>query len=230
MPSDVTAPRLDAPREPIARPIQADLSGEVFAGLINLSGRRRFTSQRLVLYAVLAAHGHSEALDTARDALKLFRDAHLALIEGKNGHPGVFCEELHEAYYGALDGDRIIAEFMALAERVLSALEAGGEVLTWLDELIRSATPLLAVLNQLTLIYEELSQRHSMALRGQARELLGTITAIARQARIVSFNAQIVASSAGQAGRAFSVIATELSGITGEIDKLAREALGNAAS
>ncbi|MCE8035957.1 type IV pili methyl-accepting chemotaxis transducer N-terminal domain-containing protein [Halomonas sp. MCCC 1A11057] len=230
MPHDITAPRLDAPREPLARPMQTDLSGEVFAGLINLSGRRRFTSQRLVLYAVLAAQGHPGALDTARDALKLFRDAHLALIEGKNGHPGVFCEELHDAYFGALDGDRIIAEFLALAERVLNALEAGGDVQIWLDELIRSTTPLLAVLNQLTQVYEELSQRHSIVLRCQARELLGTITSIARQARIVSFNAQIVASSAGQAGRAFAVIATELSGITGEIDKLAQEALGNAAS
>lgn len=209
-------------------PERATLSGEVFAGLINLSGRRRFTSQRLVLYAVLAAQGQAEALGTARHALKMFHDAHLALIECKNGRPGVFCDELHEAYYGTLDGDRVIRDFIALAERTLDDLEAGGDGQGMLDELVRVATPLLEVLNQITQVYEQLSQHHSLALRHQARELLGNITAIARQARIVSFNAQIVASSAGHAGRAFSVIAAELSGITGEIDELAREALGNA--
>lgn len=70
------------------------LSGEVFGALINLSGRRRFTSQRLVLYAVLAAQGQEGAADTARDALKLFREAHHALLNGSDALPGIFCPEL----------------------------------------------------------------------------------------------------------------------------------------
>jgi hypothetical protein len=36
---------------------RAILSEEAFGALINLSSRRRFTSQRLVLYAMLAALG-----------------------------------------------------------------------------------------------------------------------------------------------------------------------------
>jgi len=73
------------------------LSGEVFGALINLSGRRRFTSQRLVLYAVLAAQGQEGAAAIAREALQLFRDAHHILLNGSDSLPGIFCPELEEA-------------------------------------------------------------------------------------------------------------------------------------
>ncbi len=38
--------------------------------LINLSGRRRFTSQCLVLYAVLAHQGKAGALEISHEALR----------------------------------------------------------------------------------------------------------------------------------------------------------------
>ncbi|MES2318022.1 MAG: methyl-accepting chemotaxis protein [Pseudomonadota bacterium] len=204
----------------------ASLSGDVFGALINLSGRRRFTSQRVVLYAVLASMGHDGAIDTARETLAAFRDAHLTLVEGKGNMPGIFCGQLHDAYFGTLQGDRVIREFIDLADGALTAIVAdarGAPVL--LDELVRSATPLLSVLNGLTLVYEEQSKRHAQAQRRQLHDMMGDIKTIAKQARMVAFNAQIVAARAGETGKEFSVVARTMTGITAEIDDLVHVAL-----
>ena len=59
---------------------------------------------------------------------------------------------------------------------------------------------------------------------------MGDIQSIAKQARIVSFNAQIIASRAQASGREFAVVAAELSDITGRIDELVREAVRSSVS
>src|SRR6478609_9245912 len=98
------------------------LSGDMFGALINLSGRRRFTSQRVVLYAVLASMGHEGAVATARETLALFRDAHTTLIDGKGNIPGIFCGQLRDAYFGTLQGDKVIRNFIKLAEQTLDGI------------------------------------------------------------------------------------------------------------
>ncbi len=202
------------------------LSGDVFGALINLSGRRRFTSQRVVLYAVLASLGHEGAAATAHDTLAAFRDAHITLVEGKHGLPGIFCGQLQDAYFGTLQGDKIIRDFIKLAETTLEAIigDVRGAPLL-LDELVRTATPLLSVLNGLTLVYEEQARRHAQLQRKQMQEMMGDIKTIAKQARMVAFNAQIVAARAGQVGKEFAVVASVMSNITGEIDELVQGAL-----
>jgi len=221
----------------ITEPSRADtiddskLSGDVFGALINLSGRRRFTSQRVVLYAVLASMGHEGAVATARDTLSLFREAHLTLVEGKGGLPGIFCGQLRDAYFGTLQGDRVIRQFIELAEQTLAAIVAdarGAPAL--LDELVRSATPLLSVLNGLTLVYEEQSKRHAQTQKRQLHTMMGDIKTIAKQARMVAFNAQIVAARAGMAGKEFAVVAGTMTSITAEIDDLVHKALNGSLS
>jgi len=205
------------------------LSGETFAMLINLSGRRRFTSQRLVLYAVLATRGAPEAVATARAALQLFTEAHAILVNGNDQLPGVFCEELEAVYFGTEHGDARIHDFIGLARRALNALEQGAqEGAPLVEQLVAMATPLLAILNRITLVYEELSKRHALRVRKQLVGIMSDIEAIARQARMVAFNAQIVAARAGNAGKEFSVVAGVLSDITGEIDALVKEAMNDA--
>lgn len=207
---------------------ETPLSGEVFGALINLSGRRRFTSQRIVLYAVLAAQGDDDgaALATARDALGLFIGAHSGLVNGDGKTPGIFCDELQQAYFGALAGDRKISHFADLAGRALAAIERGSlDAPQLLAQLVRVTTPMLGVLNQITTIYEEQSKRHALLMKKQLRGVITEIETIARQARMVAFNARIVAARAGPAGKEFAVVAGVLSSITGEIDDMVKAAL-----
>jgi hypothetical protein len=196
--------------------------------LINLSGRRRFTSQRLVLYAVLATRSGREAVGIAREALRLFSEAHHILVKGSDEVPGVFCEELEAVYFGSERGDARIRQFMEHAERTLNAIDRGeSNAGALVDELVGLATPLLALLNRITQVYEELSKRHATRVRKQLVGIMTDIESIAKQARMVAFNAQIVAARAGTAGREFSVVAGVLSDITGEIDALVKEAMSD---
>lgn len=209
----------------------APLSGEVFGALINLSGRRRFTSQRLVLYAVLAAQGQQGACATAREALALFRSAHAALIRRSADLPGVFCPELEEVYFGRSRGDARITGFAELAQRALNAIEDKLKTApALLEQLVQETTPLLAVLNEITAVYEAQSKKHARRMREQLRGIMTDIETIAREAKMVAFNARIVAARSGQAGKEFSVVAGVLSNITGEIDELVKEALSGAAA
>ncbi|MYM40571.1 methyl-accepting chemotaxis protein [Pseudoduganella sp. CY13W] len=205
------------------------LSGEVFGAMINLSGRRRFTSQRIVLYALLALQGEEASLAVAREALGLFRKAHFALLEEADGLPGVFCPELYKAYFGQDEGDRKIRDFADLAERTLRAIEAGAvEAQALQAELVQQTTPTLAVLNHITGIYEEQSRLHARQMKRQLRSVISDIETINREARMVAFNARIVAARAGRAGVEFSVVAGVMSNISGEIDQMIATALAAA--
>lgn len=215
-------------RATLAVPTSApELSGEVFATLINLSGRRRFTSQRVVLYAVLAAGQTPSAADVARDALKLFTDAHTSLMKGANGLPGLFSPALQNAYFGPPQGNEKIMNFIALAERVLHAIASGWryQIPVMLDELIESTTPLLAALNSITAIYEQEARAHAKQMEQHLHAAMDEIKSISKQAQVVAMNARIVAARAGDSGREFAVVATELIAITGDIDTILQTAM-----
>jgi hypothetical protein len=201
-------------------------SGEAFGRLINHSGRRRFASQRVVLYAVLAAQGRGGALAVSRQALATFREAHDALVDISGRGPGVFCDELREAYFGRHAGERTIRDFIALAQRTQDAIErASATVPPLLDQLVDTTTPLLAVLNTITQLYEELAQRHAAAIRHQLAGVMSEIEGIAKQARIVSVNARVAAARAPERGTEFGVVATEFMRVSTRIDELVREAM-----
>ena len=120
----MTQPTGTAPRIGTGSKAMPEVSGEEFSTLINLSGRRRFTSQRVVLFAVLAAQGREGALAASEEALASFVAAHIVLVRGDTRCPGLFCEELHEAYYGAAGGDAPIQAFIGLAQRAHGALQS----------------------------------------------------------------------------------------------------------
>ncbi len=203
------------------------LTGEVFATLINLSGRRRFTSQRVVLYTVLAASNHPDASRIATDALDLFRDAHTTLIKGNKVLPGVFGAPLQEAYFGTPQGNAKILAFIALAERVLFAIASGWnrQVPALLEELVESSSSLLTVLNSLTALYETEARNHAQQVEHRLHGAMEEIKTISKQAQVVAMNARIVAARAGVVGNEFAVVATELIGITTDIGTILQRAM-----
>jgi Type IV pili methyl-accepting chemotaxis transducer N-term len=216
----------DAPRRTIVAPKQT--AGELIGKTINLSGRRRFTSQRVVLYAVLALQGRDGALAIARDALTTFSEAHRALLDGELS-PQALGGELTSAYFGPDRADERIVAFIASAGRALEAIEAQTRSApALLEALVEAATPLLATLNRLTQLYEDLARHQAAAAKKQLTAVMGDIEQIAKHARIVSFNAQVVAARAGASGREFAVVSGELTQITGKLDGLVREAVRSA--
>lgn len=204
------------------------IHGDTFAKMINLSGRRRFTSQRLVLYGVLAAQGHAQALETARDALEQFRQAHAALVQESDEMPGLFCSALQEVYLGAPAGHRRILDFIELAERALHAIESGWmrQAPGLLEQLVASATDLLTLLNTMTAVYEKEARAHAQAMERQLQSAMGQIQTVSRQAQVVAMNARIVAARAGTVGNEFAVVATELIAMTSTIDTILHGAMG----
>jgi len=204
------------------------MAGEAFGRLINLSGRRRFTSQRVVLYAVLASQGRDGALATARDALATFRDAHSALLEDELS-PNTVGGVLKQAYFGDDRAEERIRAFIDLAHKTLDAVDANARSAPeLLEALVESSTPLLGPLNKLTQIYEDLARQQAASAKKQLTAVMGDIETIAKHARIVSFNAQVVAARAGQSGREFAVVSGEFTQITGKLDGLVREAVRSA--
>ncbi|MFG6442449.1 type IV pili methyl-accepting chemotaxis transducer N-terminal domain-containing protein [Roseateles sp. LKC17W] len=215
-----------APTRAAAAPKTA--AAELYGKSINLSGRRRFTSQRLVLYAVLALQGRDGALATSREALGTFSDAHRALTEGELS-PASLGGELKEAYFGLDRADERIRAFIELSRRTLDAVDAGSVgAPALLEQLVESATPLLATLNRLTQLYEDLARQQAMSAKQRLAAVMGDIEQIAKHARIVSFNAQVVAARAGMSGREFTVVSGEFTQITGKLDGLVREAVRSA--
>lgn len=203
-------------------------SGELFATYINLSGRRRFTSQRVVLYAVLAARQTPQAAEVAQEALKLFCDAHATLLKGVTGSAsGQVSPVLHEAYFGKPQGNKVIMDFIELAERVLHGIEAGWrhQLPVLLDELVACTTPLLATLNSITAIYEQEARNHAKQVESHLHGAIDEIKTISKQAQVVAINARIVAARAGSAGREFALVASELISITSDIETILQTAM-----
>jgi hypothetical protein len=207
------------------------ISNEIISTLINLSGRQRMLSQRIVLNAVMAAQGQLNALKIAEEALHLFSHTHTILVHGDREYPGIFFEELRKAYFGPSESEKYIKSFILLAEQVITACKNSAPELNGLiTKLGAMATDIVSLLNEVTLAYEHESKRRTALHNKQQLELMSSIQKIAKEARIVSFNAQVIAARAGDSGREFSVVASVLTDITEKMDNLAVAAMATAES
>ncbi len=200
------------------------IDGEVFGQLINLSGRRRFLSQRVVLFVLLAEAGQADALAQSQRHLQLFEQAHQSLVQGGSGLPGLFCAELLQAHDGADGLHARVLRFVQAAKAAQAELTHKRPATPLVPTLVAASSALLEAINDVTALYEDLARRESHRGRTELLHLIDQIDQIARQARIVSFNAMVVAARSQDQGKPFAVIASEITHMTGEIDTLVQKA------
>lgn len=204
-------------------------TADVYNTLINLAGRQRMLSQRIVLFALLALRGDGSALPTAQDALVLFRASHAMLTKGRDGLPAPFNDELRQAFFGPQGADAPITTFIRIAEETLVDIARHAPTAERrVHTLVAQATPMLSLLNRVTQTYELQARAHAQDEREQHSALIGRIQHIAGEARLMSLNARVVAARAGQHGREFANVAGVLTGISEQIEKLAGAAAAKA--
>lgn len=206
----------------------AMISSDLMVALINLSGRQRMLSQRIVLNILLTVH-RPQAIEQAKEALTLFSQTHTMLVNGNHEYPGVYFDALEKVLFGAENNESQIRQFIQLCQQAIAACESNnGLPLAMIPALGEQASLIVSILNQITLTYENESKHCEMLRRRKQENLMSSIQKIAKEAKIVSFNAQVIAARSGDAGKEFAVVASVMTNITNEIEQLVAAAMSTA--
>jgi len=194
--------------------------------LVNLAARQRMLSQRMVLQTVLAARGSDLHLQAARGTLALFSDSQARLVETPQHLDTVSAEVIRKVYQGPSGVRATIDHFAHQVETALDLTERQSpRVDDAVARLVESTDGVLEALNTATTAFDQVSKTKSETLMKELAGIVESIQTVAREAKVVSFNAQVMAARAGQHGREFAVVANVLSGITNEIDGLSLQAV-----
>ena len=211
-----------APTRPVRRDTPAHIAG---LSLVNLAARQRMLSQRMILQTVLAANGDLGRLPAAQRSLQMFSESQQHLVGTVDLLEAQGARKIQETYHGARGVGPVVQAFIQLMHSALEQIEAySPRVPTTLAELVDHTDRILDALNTATTAFDEVAKARSDAMMKELAGIVGDIQSVAKEAKVVSFNAQVVAARAGQHGREFAVVANVLSDITGEIDGLTRKA------
>lgn len=205
-----------------AKPVPAHVAG---LSLVNLAARQRMLSQRMILQTVLAAQGDPNRLPAARRSLQMFSESQQHLLTTVEQMAPPDAHKLRETYHGAQGAAPLVQGFIQLMQDALARIErASPSAASTVADLVAHTDRVLDALNRATTAFDEVASARSDALMRELTGIVGDIQNVAKEARVVSFNAQVVAARAGQHGREFAVVANVLSDITSEIDALTRKA------
>ncbi|KRC29484.1 type IV pili methyl-accepting chemotaxis transducer N-terminal domain-containing protein [Acidovorax sp. Root217] len=208
------------PAPTAAAPRDGDMS------LVNLAARQRMLSQRMVLQTVLATRGSDLHLKAARSSLALFSESHAKLVDTPRHLDTAVGDSIRSTYQGPAGVGPTIDAFIQQVERTLELAERHSpRVEDALASLVDITDGVLDALNTATTAFDQLGKAKSETLMKELAGIVASIQTVAREAKVVSFNAQVMAARAGQHGREFAVVANVLSGITNEIDGLSLQAV-----
>jgi methyl-accepting chemotaxis protein len=193
--------------------------------LVNLAARQRMLSQRMILQTVLAANGDAGRLQAAQRSLQMFQESQQHLLGTVDQLEAQGARKIRETYHGTRGVGPVVEAFIQLMRSALEQIEAySPRVPNTMSELVEHTDRILEALNTATTAFDEVAKARSDAMMKELTGIVGDIQSVAKEAKVVSFNAQVVAARAGQHGREFAVVANVLSDITGEIDGLTRKA------
>ncbi|MDP3836115.1 MAG: type IV pili methyl-accepting chemotaxis transducer N-terminal domain-containing protein [Hydrogenophaga sp.] len=193
--------------------------------LVNLAARQRMLSQRMILQTVLAAQGDVARLQAAQRSLQIFTESQQHLLATGAQLEPASARKITETYQGTRGVGPVVQAFMQLVRSALDQIEAASpRAVATTAELVGHTERILEALNTATTAFDDLATARSGAMMKELAGIVGDIQSVAKEAKVVSFNAQVMAARAGQHGREFAVVANVLSDITSEIDRLTRKA------
>lgn len=194
--------------------------------IVNIAARQRMLSQRMVLQTVLAARGSTLHLQAARASLALFSASQARLLDTPRHLDDAGASLIRSTYDGPGGVGSTIGAF---ARQVGVALDLAERQSPRTEEalalLVDGTDAVLDALNRATTAFDQLARTQSDAMMKELAGIVASIQTVAREAKVVSFNAQVMAARAGTHGREFAVVANVLSGITNEIDGLSLQAV-----
>lgn len=210
------------PAAPTRVPVPAHING---LSLVNLAARQRMLSQRVILQTLLAGRGDAHKLDAARRSLQIFCESQQHLMRMSGQLEAAAAQKIAATYRGPGGVGPMIEAFMRLVQDTLDQIARQDRRLDQsLIELVGHTDRILEALNTATTAFDEVITTKSAAMMKELAGIVGDIQSVAKEAKVVSFNAQIMAARAGSHGREFAIVANVLSDITGEIDGLTRKA------
>ena len=194
--------------------------------LVNLAARQRMLSQRMILQTLLAAEGRESMLEAAQQSFQLFCDSHQQLMQTINQLDPVPAALVRQAYQGPQGVGPVIERFMHHMRAALGHAQRQSPALAHaVNELVANTDTVLAALNTATTAFDQIARQKENQLMKELAGIVTDIQSVAREAKVVTFNAQVIAARAGEQGRGFAVVANVLAGITQEIDRQSKKAL-----
>ncbi|HEX5736950.1 MAG TPA: methyl-accepting chemotaxis protein, partial [Hydrogenophaga sp.] len=166
--------------------------------LVNLAARQRMLSQRMILQTVMATDGDAEWLRAAQGSLRMFTESQQHLQATIEQLEPASARKITETYQGPNGVGPVVNAFMQLMRNVLDQIEAGSpRAAATSAELVGHTDRILTALNTATTAFDEIGQARSDAMMKELAGIVDDIQGVAKEAKVVSFNAQVMAARAG---------------------------------